>query len=462
MMLVEKKGFPVWNKLVAMFVFVLGSLFLFSGAVVGAEKIPFSQDETISEIREKIVTNGYKFTVADNWVTRLPLAERHKLLSRHAPLSPNYRSGSADFGPLRVLSEDELPESFDWRDFEGRSYIGPVRNQGSCGACYAFGACAAAEGTYNVALGKYDFDCLDLSEAFLAFCLDQYYDGYSGCEGSDYDYRELAALVERGVCLEEAYPYTGVDQGCVAGSEEAVRVKFSGWHRISCGDIAAIKSAIMTYGVLDAAVEVTSAFEAYQSGVFSDSNTECDSEPCYYTSTNHCVALVGWQDTNTKGGGYWILRNSWGSSWGEDGYMRIAYRSAHVACETCYMVYNGSEIETPEDIFVNYDGFCNGASPCFSTISAAYVSAGSDSKIKVRSGYFYCRDGVVFDQDKNLSLTGGWNEEYSDASSFTCIFGGSLEIQHGCVVVSRFILGNATKFCRNDDYCSGFLLDLKP
>ncbi len=460
MKLAKEVGFMFWRKLFMSFFLVLASLCFFSGVVVGADKVPFSEDDTISEIRDKIVTNGYQFTVTENWVTRLPLTDRRKLLSRHAPLTPTYRSADAGFGPLLVRLSEELPSSFDWRDFQGHRYIGPIRNQGGCGSCYAFGACAAAEGVYNVALGKYDLNCLDLSEAFLAFCLDHYYDGYEGCLGSDYDYQELDALVERGVCLEVDYPYSGVDEGCGLGSKEAARAKFDGWYRVPCGDIIAIKSAIMAYGVVAGAVFVTSAFEAYQSGIFSDSLTECSYTPCYYTSTNHCIALVGWQDTSLDGDGYWILRNSWGSSWGEDGYMRIAYRSAHVACEACYMVYTGSEIEFPKEIFVNYDGFCNGASPCFSTVSAAYAAAGNDTEIKVRAGYCYCQNGVVFNLEKNVSLSGGWNEDYGDDSLFTYLFGGSLQIQRGCVVVNRLILGDATSLCRNEDPASVFFADL--
>ncbi len=317
-------------------------LLLLSAAPAGAvdDKIPFLPGDSIAEIEAKIAANGYNFKVAPNWITRLPEAARKRLFSRRMPVFASFRqSQSYTAGPLVVRSADELPDQFDWRDFQGHSYIGPIRDQESCGACYAFGACAAAEGSYNVATGKYDGDCLDLSEAFLAFCLDQYYDGFSGCDGSDYDYEELDALVERGVCREESYPYKAVDEGCVAGSETAPRVKYAGWYRVPCGDIAAIKSAIMTFGVVDAAVKVTSAFAAYAGGIYADENTECDAEPCSYAETNHCIALVGWQDTSSDGDGYWILRNSWGTSWGEDGYMRIAYRSAHVACAVCYVDY---------------------------------------------------------------------------------------------------------------------------
>ena len=323
--------------------FVVSLVFLFlavTPSLAAGDKIPFLPGDTIAEIEAKIEVNGYDFKVAPNWVTRLPDLAKDRLFSRRMPVMSNYRQGSSyTVSPLVVRTVEELPAQFDWRNYQGHSYIGPIHNQGSCGACYAFGACAAAEGAYNLVTGKYDGNCLDLSEAFLAFCLDQYYVGFVGCNGSTYDYEELDALVERGVCNETAYPYSGVDEGCIAGAESAPRVKFASWYRIPCGSIEAIKSAIMSYGVVDAAVNVTSAFEAYASGVFADANTECNTSPCYYAETNHCIALVGWQDTSPDGDGYWILRNSWGTSWGENGYMRIAYRSAHVACAVCYMEY---------------------------------------------------------------------------------------------------------------------------
>ncbi len=149
---VEKSGHLIWNTKIAKFILVLGFLLLVTHVVTAAEKIPFYQDDTIADIRDKIVANGYQFTVSDNWVTHLPAAERRKLLSRHAPLIARHRFGKVDSGPLRVNLLDELPDSFDWRNFQGHSYIGLVRTQGVCGACYAFGACAAAEGTYNVCL----------------------------------------------------------------------------------------------------------------------------------------------------------------------------------------------------------------------------------------------------------------------------------------------------------------------
>jgi len=95
-------------------------------------------------------------------------------------------------------------------------------------------------------------------------------------------------------------------------------------------------------------VMATSAFSAYRSGIYEDANTSCDSNPCYYTPTNHAIALVGWDDNPPEGGGgCWILRNSWGTSWGENGYMRIRYGSARVNCEVCYLIAQPSPTPTP-------------------------------------------------------------------------------------------------------------------
>ncbi len=97
----------------------------------------------------------------------------------------------------------------------------------------------------------------------------------------------------------------------------------------------AIKTASVTYGPVNAAVYVGDSFQAYGEGVYSDLSTTCPASPCYYTTTNHAIMLVGWDDADQA----WILRNSWGTGWGEDGYMRISYTAANVACAAVYATY---------------------------------------------------------------------------------------------------------------------------
>ncbi|MBL7205842.1 MAG: hypothetical protein ISS63_16175 [Desulfobacteraceae bacterium] len=312
-----------------------------------AQILKFKSGDTLEEIRAKIKNNGYSFKVARNWVFDMSPERREKLFNRRTPVFPRMADFHDEIGPLSMHLSKQLPSSLDWRNYSGHSYIGPIRDQGDCGSCYAFSACAAAEGTYNYANGLYDASCADFSEAYIAFCLSDYYWGFDGCEGTDYDYDELTALTVYGVCNEDVYPYQDHEQLCGV-SRASQTVTFESWHRVPCGDTDAIKTAIMTYGVVDAAVMATSAFSAYSRGVYQDANTSCDSNPCYYTPTNHAIALVGWDDNPPEGGGgCWILRNSWGTSWGENGYMRIRYGSARVNCEVCYLIAQPSATPTP-------------------------------------------------------------------------------------------------------------------
>jgi C1A family cysteine protease/PKD repeat protein len=276
---------------------------------------------------------------------RIPLLDLMDMMGE--PLITNENRSLSDFhadaevDPNFTVSK-ALPTSFDWRSYNGRAYIGGPRDQGSCGSCYAFGATAAAEGTYNFATGKYDTNTADFSESYIAWCLSKmpaYSSHFSGCNGADYDYMELQALVDIGTVDEAYFPYvTTATQACPTAATNAPKTKFASWSRVACSDIDAIKTAIMTYGVVDAAVYVTTAFSNYSGGIFSDASTACSTSPCYNTPTNHAIALVGWGYDATYGD-YWILRNSWGSSWGEGGYMRIDATSARVACSVCYMTY---------------------------------------------------------------------------------------------------------------------------
>ena len=244
-----------------------------------AQGTVFQPGDTLEEIEAQIAAQGYAFTVSPTWVYRMPQDEKQRFLSRRYPVGQEKRAADAgDVGPLKgYLKDVPLESAFSWTNHEGRSYIGPVRNQGGCGSCYSFGACAAAEGTYNVAMGLYDEACIDFSESFIAWCLPElevYAPHFGGCDGADYDYFELEALTQEGVCLESAFPYVESSPGACTHWEDP-RISFQSWHRIPVGDVDAIKIAIRHFGVVDAAVLVTPAFEAYSGGVYEDDNVSC-------------------------------------------------------------------------------------------------------------------------------------------------------------------------------------------
>ena len=260
------------------------------------------------------------------------------------------------------MADEPLPASFDWRNFNGHSYIGPVRDQGPDGTCYAFAACAAAESADNIQLKNYDHACADFAEMYIIWTLGQFspykdhYNRHWDGAGADYDFYQLWALTHdgppegatifQGVCDESHFPYSpsswAPPRELIEGSEAFPRVMFKSWGRVFPEDFAntteQIKRAIIKNGVVCVAVWASDAFKAYAGGVYEDTYTTTYHTPYYYNHVNHAVTLVGWDDNPAEGGGgCWILRNSWGPNWGEDGYMRIRYFSASVNTSAAYI-----------------------------------------------------------------------------------------------------------------------------
>lgn len=323
-------------------------------SISAQDKLRFKPDDNLATIREKIKANKYSFKVGETWVYKLPKEQKAKMFGRH-PGKIKLKLAIPETGPLLKVIGKQLPESYDTRNIDGKTYIGGVRDQGSAGTCYSFGACAAAEASYNLATGKYDSNCADFSESYIAWCLgslSEYNVHFYGGEGADYDYYELKALTKEGlypqydgVTTEAQCPYseTAINADNYLG--KVTTIQFDSWERVypvNFEDTTQyIKTAIMTYGAVDAAVYVTGAFEAYTGGIYEDTNTDPSASPYYNETTNHAISLVGWDDTPDEGGGgCWILRNSWGKNWGEDGYMRIRYKSAAVNCAASYIVYS--------------------------------------------------------------------------------------------------------------------------
>lgn len=331
-------GKAFWTLALA-FLPLLALLWAAAPAAAGAV---FGPNDSLETIREKITQHGYQFTVAETWVSALPKDTREAMRARGRIPGKASALQSLAVAPDLPRRAD-LPAAFDWRNVDGKSYIGPVRDQGTCGSCYAFAAAATAEGAYNVATRRTNAAVADFSEQYLAFCLGThgpYSDSFSGCSGADYSYTELLALTVEGITTEAAMPYAGLDSQNCSQSGLPMTI-FSSWGRAGCLDIAAIKNAILAYGPVDAAVLTTAAFDRYAGGVFDDGEDTCSSSDgaCYNTTTDHAIALVGWDDGDQTTPGHWILRNSWGTSWGEAGYMRIAYHAAKVSCSVAFLAY---------------------------------------------------------------------------------------------------------------------------
>jgi C1A family cysteine protease len=469
---------------------ILIALFIssFPAIAFGGNKIlKFEETDNIKTIREKIKHNNYRFTVKENRIFNMSKEKLNRFLGKHPSNQVKSRIYDTGIGPLARHLGKTLPDSFDLRSINQKSYIGPVRNQGGCGSCYAFGAIAAAEAVYNLKYDLYDTNCADFSESYLAFCLSEFFSGFDGCDGADYDYDEVAALTEYGVINEADFPYEDWEQECPLNvSDVTHETVFHSWHRVPCSDIEGIKTAIMTYGAVDAAVYVTSAFRAYDQGIYEDSYKVCDrtySEDCFRTIVNHGISLIGWNDNgDAENEGYWILRNSWGDDWGDRGYMKIQYESAAVACAAVYVAYE-SDPDLPVVTSLDSENISSQSADLLGTITtngnklSYYFEYGETEKfgyetelIKVPSTNnevpvsvhidnltpgttYYFRLAAIVNQQERI---------YGKTKTFTTIKlkpnieitaeSFSINIHSGEVVSESFVIGNSSESSGNLEY----------
>jgi hypothetical protein len=219
---------------------------------------------------------------------------------------------------FEAMPEVDVPDHFDWRE------VGPgittVEDQGSCGSCWSFASTAVMQDVFKqVGLPH------ELSEQWLVSCDKNFY----GCGGGDQAYRLPTQL---GVVSADQMPYTATNGTCKSGLTYGE--KLVSWHYVAGSGGAGsgvppaidIARAIYLYGPVSVAVAADNKFMSYRSGVFGPNTTS--------TSINHLVTLVGYD----LPGKYWILKNSWGTSWGETGgFMRINFGVNKVGDEAAFI-----------------------------------------------------------------------------------------------------------------------------
>ncbi|XP_036411107.1 cathepsin K-like [Megalops cyprinoides] len=200
---------------------------------------------------------------------------------------------------------EKLPKAIDYRKL---GYVSPVRNQGSCGSCWAFSSVGAIEGQLMKTKGK----LVPLSPQNLVDCVTE----NDGCGGGymtkAFDYVQNNG----GIDSEEAYPYVGEDQDCaynVSGKAAEIR----GYKEVQEGSERALQVAVAKVGPVSVGIDATlPSFQFYHKGVYYDRD-------CNKDDINHAVLAVGYGATS-KGKKYWIVKNSWGEGWGNKGYILMA------------------------------------------------------------------------------------------------------------------------------------------
>jgi C1A family cysteine protease len=299
-----------WKKIERLFIsaiFVACVIFL-TGTFASAGRL--------DEIRAAISKKGAKWIAGETPISKLSDSEKKRRLGLIKPTEIDLTAPEMD----RVVSLEaplaDLPESLDWRA-NGGYYVTPVRNQGSCGSCWAFATAAALE-SHNLIKDNTPGLNDNRAEEILLSC-----SSAGSCDGG-YPSSASSYIRDTGLPPESYFPYTSsrTDDKCsnALPGWDAQTAKISQWYYVTTFSVSidAIKNALYTDGPLVTTMDVYDDFYAYRSGVY-----ECTSDEY---EGGHAILLVGYtDDPSVDGGGYFIAKNSWDTWWGEDGYFNIAY-----------------------------------------------------------------------------------------------------------------------------------------
>ena len=224
---------------------------------------------------------------------------------------------------LRVLTPPKaLPSYFDWRDQE---IITTIKDQQSCGSCWAFAAVAQIEAHFKLYYGY----TLNLSEQQAIFCNDDGADCGGGWASSVYEVAKY-----HGMNREAAEPYRGVNSGPCTQADYLTFGFVDNWYYVS-NQTDQIKTALLD-GPVVTSLDGSDPMPAYSGG--------CYDEPGGMY-TNHAVLIVGWDDRACGGNGAWIIKNSWGTDFGEFGYLTIEYGASLVGSFTRQIVVDVPPVE---------------------------------------------------------------------------------------------------------------------
>jgi len=250
-------------------------------------------------------SNGLKsYTVAMNHLGDLLHHEFVALMNgfKRNPLFPK-ANGSLFMAPDNI----EVPASVDWRE---KGYVTPVKDQGQCGSCWSFSTTGALEGQHKRRTGK----LVSLSEQNLVDCSKKY--GNNGCNGGLMDNAFEYIKENHGIDTEESYPYEGKEARCRYNKRE-IGATDTGFVDVPAGSEAHLQAALATAGPVSVAIDAShESFQFYNKGVYDE--VECSSE-----DLDHGVLAVGYGSTD-DGQDYWIVKNSWSTKWGQEGYVLMA------------------------------------------------------------------------------------------------------------------------------------------
>ena len=216
---------------------------------------------------------------------------KHKMIINQSVAS-NYNS-----------SNKTLPISIDWR---ANGLVTNVKDQGQCGSCWAFSAIGTLEGQW----AKNTSNLVSLSEQNLVDCAGNY--SCDGCEGGWPD-KALHYIIDNGIDTESSYPYKSVDEPKCLYNASYSGANVTNVVMLQTGNMTSLYDALANIGPISVALDAEGDFQMYKSGIF-------NSTSCSTTMLDHAVLAVGY-GISPSNHSYLIIKNSWGSGWGMDGYI---------------------------------------------------------------------------------------------------------------------------------------------
>ena len=311
----------------------------FAAGLLASVSLAFSADEM--NFLQFMVKYGKQYASMEEYNLRKELFDAKDLLIRaHNSRPANFSLGHNKFSDW---TKAEMEKMYGEKDFDGSSNayckpppngyelptavpdsvnwveVGmttPIKDQGSCGSCWTF----ATTGTVESANAIFGSGLVSLAEQQLVECVT----ADNGC-GGGMTYDAYTYLMDAYAYLEDDWPYTATDDAdCTYERSEASDITLSSYVCVQPQSPEGMKPAVAQQPVAISIDAGSSVFHNYSGGVL-------DSALCG-TSTNHAVSIVGYGTDEDSGLEYWLVRNSWGTDWGVDGYIKIAISEGDGIC----------------------------------------------------------------------------------------------------------------------------------
>jgi len=226
-------------------------------------------------------------------------------------LMNGYKSADKKPAPetLDVDENEQLPTSVDWR---GKGAVTDIKNQAQCGSCWAFSTTGSVEGQHFLATKE----LVVLSEQNLMDC--SYAEGNQACEGGLMDQAFEYIIKNKGIDTEASYPYTAQDSRTCKYNVANRGAGVLSYVDVKSGNEKALQKASATIGPISVAIDASqTSFQLYSDGVY-------DEPECSSSQLDHGVLVVGYDNDSASGKDFWLVKNSWGKTWGLSGYIKMS------------------------------------------------------------------------------------------------------------------------------------------